>query len=99
MEHRAGLEFDAIRFAFTDPKKYAAVMEDKNSRVDDSTLQHIRDQIALLKDTDLVVLNEVDWGMNRTLFRNVAAELASAFNMNYAYGVEFVRGGSYHHGT
>jgi endonuclease/exonuclease/phosphatase family metal-dependent hydrolase len=85
-----GLEFDAIRFAFTDPKKYAGVMEDKNSKADDSTLQHIRDQIALLKDADLVVLNEVDWGMNRTLFRNVAAELASVLNMNYAYGVEFV---------
>jgi endonuclease/exonuclease/phosphatase family metal-dependent hydrolase len=85
-----GLEFDAIRFAFTDPKKYAGVMEDKNSKVDESTLQHIHDQIALLKDADLVVLNEVDWGMNRTLFRNVAAELASPLNMNYAYGVEFV---------
>jgi endonuclease/exonuclease/phosphatase family metal-dependent hydrolase len=58
--------------------------------VDESTLQHIRDQIALLRDADLVVLNEVDWGLNRTLFRNVAAELASALNMNYAYGVEFV---------
>jgi len=85
-----GLEFDAIRFAFTDPKKYAGVMEDKNSKMDESTLKHIHDQIALLKDADLVVLNEVDWGMNRTLFRNVAAELASALNMNYAYGVEFV---------
>jgi endonuclease/exonuclease/phosphatase family metal-dependent hydrolase len=85
-----GLEFDAIRFAFTDPKKYAGVMEDKKSEADDSTLQRVRDQIALLKDADLVVLNEVDWGMNRTLFRNVAAELASALRMNYAYGVEFV---------
>ena len=36
------------------------------------------------------MLNEVDWGVNRTLFRNVADELASALNMNYAYGVEFV---------
>jgi hypothetical protein len=32
----------------------------------------------------------VDWGVNRTLFRNVADELAGALNMNYAYGVEFV---------
>ena len=36
------------------------------------------------------MLNEVDWGMNRTLFRNVAAQLAGACGMNYAYGVEFV---------
>lgn len=85
-----GLEFDAIRSAFTDPKKFAGVMEDKNSKADERTLQLVRDQIALLKDADLIVLNEVDWGMNRTLFRNVAAELAGVLNMNYAYGVEFV---------
>ena len=85
-----GLEFDAIRFAFSDPKKFADVMEDKNSKADEHTLQRIHDQIALLKDADLIILNEVDWGMNRTLFRNVGGELASALNMNYAYGVEFV---------
>ncbi|MGH9904037.1 MAG: hypothetical protein ACRD8U_00470 [Pyrinomonadaceae bacterium] len=40
----------------------------------------------MLNQTDLLVLNEVDWGMNRTLSRNVAAELADALGMNYAYG-------------
>jgi len=85
-----GLEFDAVRFAFSDPKKFADAMEDKNSKADERTLQRVRDQIALLKDADLIILNEVDWGMNRTLFRNVGGELASALNMNYAYGVEFV---------
>ena len=58
-----GLEFDAIKRAFSDPT---------------------------LNQADVVVLNEVDWGINRTLFRNVAAELAGACGMNYAYGVEFV---------
>jgi endonuclease/exonuclease/phosphatase family metal-dependent hydrolase len=85
-----GLEFDAIRLAFTDPKKFAGLMEDRNTKADDQSLQRIRDQIALLKDADLLILNEVDWGVNRTLFRNVGSELASALNMNYAYGVEFV---------
>jgi hypothetical protein len=36
------------------------------------------------------VLNEVDWGMKRTDYRNVAADLATVLRMNYAYGVEFV---------
>jgi endonuclease/exonuclease/phosphatase family metal-dependent hydrolase len=85
-----GLEFDAIRLAFTDPKQFAGLMEDRNAKVDDQSLQRIRDQIALLKEADLVILNEVDWGVNRTLFRNVGSELARALNMNYAYGVEFV---------
>jgi hypothetical protein len=85
-----GLEFDAIRLAFTDPKKFSEVMEDKGANLDEKALQQIRDQIALLKDADLIVLNEVDWGVNRTMFRNVADELAGALKMNYAYGVEFV---------
>ena len=38
----------------------------------------------------MIVLNEVDWGMKRTAYRNVAADLAAALRMNYAYGVEFV---------
>ena len=85
-----GLEFDAIRLAFTDPKKFAGIMEDSKSKADDKALERIRDQISLLKGADLLILNEVDWGVNRTLFRNVGSELAAALNMNYAYGVEFV---------
>jgi endonuclease/exonuclease/phosphatase family metal-dependent hydrolase len=85
-----GLEFDAVRFAFTDPKKFNALMEDKGSKASDEDRAKIREQIAILQQADLLVLNEVDWGVNRTLFRNVADELASALNMNYAYGVEFV---------
>ncbi len=85
-----GLEFDAVRFAFSDPKKFNALMEDKGSKADEEQRAKIREQIAILQQADLLVLNEVDWGVNRTLFRNVADELASALNMNYAYGVEFV---------
>jgi hypothetical protein len=85
-----GLEFDAVRLAFTDARKFNALMEDKQSKASDEDREHIREQIGILKDADVLVLNEVDWGMNRTLFRNVAAELADALGMNYAYGVEFV---------
>lgn len=65
-------------------------MEDKGSKVDDKTRDEIVEQLRVLQQSDLIVLNEVDWGMNRTRSRNVAAELADAFGMNYAYGVEFV---------
>lgn len=85
-----GLEFDAVRYAFSDPKKFNDLMEDKGSHADDHEREKIREQIAILEQADVLVLNEVDWGVNRTLFRNVAAELASDLNMNYAYGVEFV---------
>ena len=36
------------------------------------------------------MLNEVDMGMKRSEYRDVARELAAALHMNYAYGVEFV---------
>ena len=85
-----GLEFDAVKLAFTDPRRFSALMENKDSKASPEERTRIREQIGLLKAADVVVLNEVDWGMNRTLFRNVAAQLASAFGMNYAYGVEFV---------
>jgi endonuclease/exonuclease/phosphatase family metal-dependent hydrolase len=39
---------------------------------------------------DVIVLNEVDWGVKRTGYRDVARELAAALRMNYAWGVEFV---------
>jgi len=85
-----GLEFDAVRFAFSDPRQFNALMEDKESKAGEEERAKIREEIALLQQADLLVLNEVDWGVNRTLFRNVADELAHALNMNYAYGVEFV---------
>ncbi|HZS52893.1 MAG TPA: endonuclease/exonuclease/phosphatase family protein [Bryobacteraceae bacterium] len=85
-----GLEFDAIRLAFTDSKRFNALMEDKGSKADDKERDEIFEQIRVLQQSDLIVLNEVDWGMNRTGFRNVGAELATALGMNYAYGVEFV---------
>jgi endonuclease/exonuclease/phosphatase family metal-dependent hydrolase len=47
-------------------------------------------EAGILSQADVIVLNEVDWGMKRTDYRNVIADLATALGMNYAYGVEFV---------
>lgn len=85
-----GLEFDAVRLAFTDPRQFAALMEQKESKTSAEERARILDQVSILRQADLIIFNEVDWGMNRTLFRNVAADLADAIRMNYAYGVEFV---------
>jgi endonuclease/exonuclease/phosphatase family metal-dependent hydrolase len=85
-----GLEFEAVRAAFSDPQQLSALMEEKQSTASPAERAQIADQVNTLRQSDLIVLNEVDWGMNRTLFRNVAQELAEALGMNYAYGVEFV---------
>ncbi len=85
-----GIEFDAIRAAFTDPAKLAALID--KTKYPRGSKEHARilQQIGILKDADVIVLNEVDWGVRRTKYRHVAEELAAALKMNYAYGVEFV---------
>ncbi|MDH4063121.1 MAG: endonuclease/exonuclease/phosphatase family protein [Acidobacteriota bacterium] len=50
----------------------------------------VRAQIVMLQEADVIVLNEVDWGVPRTQYREVVRELGQALNMNWAYGVEFL---------
>jgi hypothetical protein len=38
----------------------------------------------------VIVLDEVDYGVGRTLYRNFARDLASPVSMNYVYGIEFM---------
>jgi endonuclease/exonuclease/phosphatase family metal-dependent hydrolase len=85
-----GLEFDAVRDALGDCRRLVSLMEDRDPKVSAELTRKAESECEELRQADVIVLNEVDWGVNRTLFRNVAAELAGSLNMNYAYGVEFV---------
>jgi endonuclease/exonuclease/phosphatase family metal-dependent hydrolase len=44
----------------------------------------------VLQSADVLVLNELDWGMKRSDYRAVVKDLANALKMNWSYGVEFV---------
>ena len=89
-----GQEFDLVRMALTDPEALMAESARRRAEakleLSESQLEQARKQAALLKETDVIILNEVDWGMTRTEYRDVARELARAAGMNYAYGVEFL---------
>jgi hypothetical protein len=85
-----GIEFDAIKAALSDANQFARLIDSSAHPRGSSDRKEILRQVALLKQADVIVLNEVDWGVKRTEYRNVAAELAAALRMNYAYGVEFV---------
>lgn len=85
-----GLEFDAIKLAFTDPQAFDSLIDKTKYPEGSEKRKMILQQAAILKDADVIIFNEADWGMKRSDYRNVAAELAAAMNMNYAYGVEFV---------
>jgi len=45
---------------------------------------------ARLRDADLILLSEVDWGMARSHNRHVARELADALGLGYVFGIEFL---------
>ena len=85
-----GLEYEAIEAAFTDPEKFASLLDPEEYSQGSEKREAVLREAALLREADVVVLNEADWGLKRTDYRNVAADLAAATGMNYAYGVEFV---------
>ncbi|HET9528874.1 MAG TPA: endonuclease/exonuclease/phosphatase family protein, partial [Blastocatellia bacterium] len=85
-----GLEYKAIEAAFTDPAKFSLLLDKKKYPRGSRQRATILQQVELMKQADVIVLNEADWGLKRTDYRNVVADLALAAKMNYAFGVEFV---------
>ena len=84
-----GLEFDALKAALTNDRRFFRRLP-ASMRGSKLNLSEVLAQAAELSRADVVILNEVDWGLKRTNYRNVAKELASAMRMNYVFGVEFV---------
>jgi endonuclease/exonuclease/phosphatase family metal-dependent hydrolase len=87
-----GVEFDAIKSLLTDKKGFLAKVDSEaannsTEKVDDQVLNA---QMDILQSADVLVLNELDWGMKRSDYRAVVKDLAAALKMNWAYGVEFV---------
>ena len=88
-----GIEFDAIKLSLTDKQGFLAKVHGESAnntsaaKADDQVLNA---QMDVLRSADVLVLNEVDWGMKRSDYRAVVKDLADALKMNWAYGVEFV---------
>ena len=91
-----GLQLDEIKLAFTDKQAFLSKVKfppgNMNNEDDEApaTPRRLDAQIDVLQSADVIVLNEVDWGMKRTDYKAVVKELGDALNMNWAYGVEFV---------
>lgn len=84
-----GLNFDLIRLVFSDPDGFKHQVLERNALSAKKQAQ-IERHVQILRDADVIVLNEVDLGMKRTDYRDVARDLAHALGMNYVFGVEFV---------
>jgi len=84
-----GLNFEVIKSALTDTNEFEK-FENESKPLTGFQKETIQSQLNTLQNADVLVLNEVDLGMKRTDYRDVAHDLAEALHMNYAYGVEFV---------
>ena len=84
-----GVEFDAVKAALTHDQRFFRRLTPA-MRSSKFNLAEILEQAAALSRADIVILNEVDWGVKRTNYRNVARELAAVMQMNYVFGVEFI---------
>jgi endonuclease/exonuclease/phosphatase family metal-dependent hydrolase len=88
-----GIELENIKLFMTDKqafiaKAHSAAENDKGKgKVNDEELAAQFDEI---QSADVLVLNELDWGMKRSDYRAVVKELAETLKMNWAYGVEFI---------
>jgi len=91
-----GLQLDRIKLLFTNTEEFLKQAERKDDKVD---IAQTRQDIEVLKSADVIVLNEVDWGLKRTGYRAVVQELGNVLNMNWAYGVEFIEVDSISLGT
>ncbi len=85
-----GLEYEALETAFTDPAKFVSRLDQVKYAPGSEKAMTVYDQAEALGKADIIVLNEVDWGMKRTGYRNVTADLAAALKMNYVFGTEFI---------
>jgi endonuclease/exonuclease/phosphatase family metal-dependent hydrolase len=88
-----GIELENIKLFMTDKqaflaKAHSTATTDKDkAKVNDA---EISAQFDAISSADVLVLNELDWGMKRSDYRAVVKELAETLKMNWAYGVEFI---------
>ena len=88
-----GIEFDKIKLLLTDKQGFISEVHGEaagTTNAEKAKDDVLRAQMDVLQSADVLVLNEVDWGMKRSDYRAVVKDLADALKMNWAYGVEFV---------
>jgi endonuclease/exonuclease/phosphatase family metal-dependent hydrolase len=92
-----GLDLEDIQLFLTDKDRFMAKVEAERKQAKEGkhtvravALEKIPQEIEALQAADVWILNEVDWGVKRTQYREVVRELAATLHMNWAYGVEFL---------
>jgi endonuclease/exonuclease/phosphatase family metal-dependent hydrolase len=91
-----GLGLDYIQLFLKDKDAFMAKVAEERKKAMESgkrirnvDMENIPREIETLQAADVWILNELDWGVKRTQYREIIRELGEALNMNWAYGVEF----------
>jgi endonuclease/exonuclease/phosphatase family metal-dependent hydrolase len=61
-----------------------------NPQLNSKKMNALTEQLHTLQQADIVILNEIDNGVDREHYHNVPDELASALHMNHVFAVEFL---------
>lgn len=81
-----GMELDLMIDIFNNPDKMKAKIDKENPYV----ASRVKNEIDYIRKADVLMLTEVDAGMPRTKYRNIAEEFAKAIGYNYVYAPEFL---------
>jgi endonuclease/exonuclease/phosphatase family metal-dependent hydrolase len=85
-----GENFPWVVLALSGGSQFRKQVRKDTPKISAKDLEKATAEARALSQADVLILNEVDWGMKRTEYRDVARSLASALKMNYVYGVEFL---------
>jgi len=85
-----GLNLDLIKSLFEESEAFKSKIDRKEYEPGSAAYEEALQQAEILRNSSILILNEVDLGMPRTSYRNVVAELSQAARMNYVFGVEFL---------
>lgn len=84
-----GQNFEDIQQLLKTPKIFFKNVQMKK-KPSPAALRKIENEAATLRNSDVLILNEVDIGVKRTDYRNVVHDLSTLLGMNSVYAVEFV---------
>lgn len=79
-------QLNDIKQIFTNPDSMLSKINTDNPK----TIKIIKEQMDILRHSNIIVLNEIDAGMPRTAYKHEAEELAKAMGYNYTFVPEYL---------
>ena len=82
-------ENESMMLALSDARGFESLVRE-NQKLNPKFARQALDEMRQFQEADVIVLNEVDMGVNRTGYRDVTRDIATRLHMNYVFATEFV---------